>query len=304
MHDQTRCAGRRDDDVGGSNGRGKRVEVARLGRVPCGQGASVLERSVQDPDGSHAAPSEVFHRKRGHRPRADHHDRPAGEVAEHVLGEHGGALHERVGRGPERRLPADPSPGPGRRVEQPLHPGSGRALAVGEAERLPDLRLDLRLAEHHRVQPAGHGEQVLDRVAFPVRVETVGQLRLGHPTGLREQPLERQEPRVVARDDAVDLDAVARGQDHGLLDSVHVLHPPVRLHQVVVGEREPLEQVDRCAPERDPEGEDGHDEESYPATVSNRRGSNGAGSNGGSCPRSWEASNCAVPAPRITPSEP
>ena len=61
--------------------------------------------------------------------------------------------------------------------------------------------------------------------------------------------------------DAVDLDAVARRQDHGLVDARLIQGVAVRLRQVVVGEREPLQQLDGRATERDAEAEDAHEEQ-------------------------------------------
>ena len=72
------------------------------------------------------------------------------------------------------------------------------------------------------------------------------------------KPFQREEPGMEARDVPVDLDAVAGRQDHGLVDPFEVLEAPIGLREVVVGEREPLQQLDRRATERDPEGEDGH----------------------------------------------
>ena len=63
---------------------------------------------------------------------------------------------------------------------------------------------------------------------------------------------------MVRRDVRVDLDPVAGGQDDGLVDRLHVERVAVSLDQVAVGEGEPLQQLDRCTSEADPEGEDGH----------------------------------------------
>ena len=163
---------------------------------------------------------------------------------------------EGVGRGAERRLLADPAPGARRGVEQPGQARPGGALALGAAERLAHLRVDLRLAQHHRVEPRRDREQVVGGVLLPVGVERLGQLVGVDAAGLGEQPLQRQEAGVVARDARRDLDPVARGQDHGLVDAVLVEHAAVGLREVVVGEREPLEQLDRRATEGDPEGQE------------------------------------------------
>ena len=63
---------------------------------------------------------------------------------------------------------------------------------------------------------------------------------------------------MVAGDAAVDLDPVARGQDHGLVEALELGDALVGLREVVVAEGEPLQQLDRRATERDPEGQDAH----------------------------------------------
>jgi nitrate reductase beta subunit len=96
------------------------------------------------------------------------------------------------------------------------------------------------------------------RVALPVRVQRIGHLLVFDAPRLDEHALERDEPGVVARDVAVRLDAVARRQDHHLVEPVEVLRVAVRLRQVGVVEGQPLEQLDGRTAERDTEAEDPH----------------------------------------------
>ncbi len=72
-------------------------------------------------------------------------------------------------------------------MEEAFQLGPRGLFAVREAKRLANLRLDLRLAEDHGVEPAGDGEQMLDGVPLPVGVETVGQLLLRDAARLDQQ---------------------------------------------------------------------------------------------------------------------
>ena len=90
-------------------------------------------------------------------------------------------------------------PGARRRVEEAGERGTGGALALGPPQRLAHLCVDLRLAEDHRVEASGDGEQVVGGVLLPVGVQGLGQFLGRDAPGLGEQPLQRQEPGVVAR---------------------------------------------------------------------------------------------------------
>ncbi len=88
---------------------------------------------------------------------------------------------------PARRSPASGRPGrcrsrcgPACRPAGPAGPGvelaAGRPGVLGAAQGDPDLAEDLALADDHRVQPAGHREQVLDGAVLVVHVEVRGEL--------------------------------------------------------------------------------------------------------------------------------
>ena len=232
-----------------------------LGVRPLGQRAGVLERPVQDPGGADAALAQVLHRERGHLARADDHDVAPAEVAERLGGEVGAERDERIGRRAERGLLAHPPTGPRRRVEHPGEAGARRAFRGRASQRLAHLRVDLRLAEHHGIEPRRDLEQMVGRVAFPMGVQRVAQFVGRDVARLAQHPLQPEEPGVVGRDGAVDLDPVARRQDHGLLDPRLVEGEPVRLREVVVGEREPFQQLDGGATEGDAEAKDAHVEQ-------------------------------------------
>jgi hypothetical protein len=56
-----------------------------------------------------------------------------------------------------------------------------RALFTREAKRLADLAEDLALAYHHRLQPAGHRQQVLHGTVLVVHVQVRGELAERNP---------------------------------------------------------------------------------------------------------------------------
>ena len=178
----------------------------------------------------------MLHGDPGHPSGADDDDVPSSEVAERVGREVGPQRHERVRRGAERCLGACATARPRGRVEQRARRGTRCPLGLGRAQRLADLRVDLRLADHHGVQPRGHTEEMVGRVLLPVRVERFGQFLRGDPARLGQDPLQPQEPGVVRGDVRVDLDSVAGGQDHRLVDGLHVERVAISLDQVAVGE--------------------------------------------------------------------
>ena len=61
-------------------------------------------------------------------------------------------------------------------MEDPREHRPGGILGLGAVQRLAHLCVDLRLAQHHRVEPCGDGEEVVGGVALPVGVQRIGQL--------------------------------------------------------------------------------------------------------------------------------
>jgi hypothetical protein len=114
---------------------------------------------------------------------------------------------------------ADPQGGLDQLVQRAAH--SARVARGGV--RGADLAEDLGLADDHRVQPGGDREQVLDRRARVVDVQRVVEVRGLHP-GLAGQHVGYVvQATVEGFDDGVDLDAVARGDQHGLADVLGLL---------------------------------------------------------------------------------
>ena len=200
----------------------------------------------------------MLHGQRGHLAGAHHDHTPMLEAVERLGGEVGAERHEGVWRLAERGLLANATTRAPRRVEHAGEHRPGGALPLGAPQRLTNLRVDLCLAEHHRVEPRRDLEQMVGGVTLPVGVQRVGELLGGDAARLAEHAFQGQEPGVVRRDVPEDLDPVARREDHRLLDRRLVERGEVPLRQVVVGEREPLQQLDRCATEGNAESEDAH----------------------------------------------
>ena len=230
-----------------------------LGARAFGERASVLERAVQDPDGSDVArrggasrrerPSarRRRRRRRGRRPLRARRRRATRRA-------------RRRRRAPRRAPVSCRTRRPARDAAWNRPVRAGPAAPSASARRSASRTWAWIWVSPRTIEsrPRGDAEQVFRGVVVPVGVEGLRELVDVDASGFGEQALQREEPGMEARDVAVDLDAVAGRQDHGLVDALEVLEATVRLRQVVVGEREPLQQLDRRATERDPEGEDGH----------------------------------------------
>ena len=108
----------------------------------------------------------------------------------------------RLGAGPLARLE--------RVAEQQVERRPGRALLLGHRPGAADLPQDLVLAEHGRLQPGGHREQVGHGGLVVLAVE-VGLQVLGRQVGqAAEEVADVGEGAVEALGDGVDLGAVAR----------------------------------------------------------------------------------------------
>ncbi len=82
----------------------------------------------------------------------------------------------------------------------------------GDLVRLPHLAEDLRLADQHRVEPAGDGEQVLHGARLVVHVKAAVQLLERHPGRTRQHLADLGDAAVEGGRLRVDLDAVAGGE--------------------------------------------------------------------------------------------
>ncbi len=117
------------------------------------------------------------------------------------------------GRGHRNRVGADAGIGTGalghreRLLEQPVQVLADGAVVARQRPGVLDLAQDLRLAQHHRVQPGGNAEQVAHRGGVAVLVQIALQV-----AGVAFQPA-RQVLAVLGH--GIQFGAVAGGQQHG-----------------------------------------------------------------------------------------
>ena len=187
-------------------------------------------------------------------------------------GPHAGQIPgERLGRGRER-LGYDRRPrgvDPGARVHpladtqcllrQLVQGAPDRAGRVRRGVSRPELAEDLRLADHHRVQPGRDGEQVLHSRTRVVDVEMPGEFGQRQPGVPAKHGGDVRETAVEGVDDRVDLNAVAGRQHHHLGDVAAVQHLGEQLRNVVGRDGHPLQQLDRSAAVRQAHHEHVHE---------------------------------------------
>ena len=139
-------------------------------------------------------------------------------------------------------------------VQRPPDRARGVRGGVGGAQ----LAEDLRLADHHRVEPGGDGEQVLHGRTRVVHVEVLGEL------GQRQRGVPAQhggdvgEAAVEGVDDRVDLDAVAGRQHHHLGDVAAAQHLVEQLGDLVDPDGGAFQQLHGGAAVRQPYHENIH----------------------------------------------
>src|SRR6267142_3845672 len=115
-----------------------------------------------------------------------------------------------------------------RRLEKLVKHGAERASMLGGLHRIFHLPEDLRLAQHHGIQPARHPERVRD-CALPWQHIKKRLERLRLEMMKARQPIDRA---VGFRGAAVDLGAVAGGNDRGLPDRLAVHQVAQRFFQI------------------------------------------------------------------------
>jgi hypothetical protein len=149
---------------------------------------------------------------------------------------------------------ADPQRPLGDRVQR----AADGALLAGQRVGGAELAEHLGLADHHRVQAGGDGEQVGDRLVLVVHRHVRGEL-LHRRAGLPGQhPAHLGDAAVEAVDLGEHLDPVAGGQHDGLADVVGVDQLVQCLDGVVGAHRELLEQRDRRGLVADADGQETH----------------------------------------------
>ncbi len=217
--------GRADNDVGSLQQRGQIREARRDATHFPGELLRVRAAAVRDQELGGSACPQLPRRKLGHLAGAEQEHRAAGQVAQDLPRHLDRQRGDRDGATGNGRLGAHPLGGGERRRHGA---GQGRSAGAGlERARMRglDLPLDLRLADHHRVEAGRDAEQVRQRVVLEPD-EGV----------LRDQ--RSQLPRDVVRrrarvHDGEHLQPVARGEEHRLADSRQRLEPAQACRQLV-----------------------------------------------------------------------
>jgi len=175
-----------------------------------------LERAV----GDHQPLGRLRREMRGgefdHLARADEQHVQIGDLGEDAFGEfdRGGGHADRMGAdlGLGAHLFGDRE----RALEQLVEQGADGAGFVGRTHRLLHLAEDLRFAEHHRIEAAGHAECMADRVLLGQRIQ-MGRDLFGLELVVIGQPFRDLRMGVGDRsgiERAIQLGAVA-GRDNG-----------------------------------------------------------------------------------------
>ena len=167
--------------------------------------------AVGDEHGARAFLGEVADAGLAHLARADDHHRLLGKVlVENALGQLDGDAAD------GGRAPANAGLRPNlfgrlqRRLEQPVGHAPGQLRFLGRQVGLLDLAGDLGLADHHRIQAAGHREEMLHGLGPFLDVKVGGKINVARRE-LLEEPVHVA---VDLRGHAIDLHPVAGGEQN------------------------------------------------------------------------------------------
>src|SRR6185437_11570868 len=153
---------------------------------------------------------------------------------------------------------AGPLAGAQREAPQVAQRPAERPPVARQLQRRPDLTEDLALAHHHRLKPARHREEMLDRAVLIVHVQAGGQLVRRNARVPGKQLAHPGDPAVEAAHLGVDLNPVAGG-DHERLRDVRQQRDVVQqLAERVTADRGALEDRDRRALVAQANDEDAH----------------------------------------------
>ncbi len=167
-----RAAGRGHQDVRLLHRAEAIVKLDRPAPTFRGQSRRAVKRAVRDQHRMRALLCQVAHHRLAHLPGPDGDYRLAGQaIAENLL-------RQLDRHAPDRgRSPTHPRAGPYLLdrlegfLEQPVEHLAGEPRVAGPVVGPLDLAGNLRLTQHHRVQPARHAEQVPHRVLVFVDVD-------------------------------------------------------------------------------------------------------------------------------------
>ena len=151
-----------DDDVRGGQLTGHFLERHRAALHPLGQGHRIGEGAVGDHKFPHPFSFQVRHHQFGHIARADHHHGLVVQAFEYFPRQFHGHVTDRHREAGDAGLAAHPLGGLKDLLHQSGEIGSHCPLLAGDLEALLDLPQNLRLADHHGFEAAGHPEQMRD----------------------------------------------------------------------------------------------------------------------------------------------
>jgi hypothetical protein len=122
------------------------------------------------------------------------------------------------------------------------------ALLLSDLEGTSDLTEDLALANDHRVDPGRDAKEMLQRTFVVIRVGAIGEILRWNVTELGQEILQVLGSAVEARHNRVDLDAVTRREDRSFENVLAVVELVKGLGQLLFGDGQALEQLDRSGP--------------------------------------------------------
>ena len=236
--DRQRAGGATDDDVG-------LVEMAR--EIVQGGGESVVtprqflgtrRSAVGDNHFLQALVAQVPGREFDHLPGADQQGARGGQIAEDLLRQPRGGVGDGDRMAADAGVAANPLRHHKRVLEQAPEQFADAARARGAVVGLLQLPQDLRLAHEHGVQAAGHAQNVLDRLiarmAIDERLQGVARaaVKRGEPV---QRPLAARRRQI-----AIDLGAVAGGENRRLADIALPRQLGQSPRQGLAGDRDPL----------------------------------------------------------------
>ena len=256
--------GARQHDVGRGQHGVELVESVGATTDRVGQRQPTLGRAVGDRDVSHTGAMQGGGDADPHVAGPDHQHLATGEVAE-AIGDHlDRGVADRGGATSDGGFGPGPLADPQGVTEQPVETRSDRTFVPTQLPCAADLPEDFALAEHRRLQPGRHLEEVSRRgvvvLAVEIRVQLVGR----QLTGVAQEFADLGVGRVESLGDGVDLGAVTGAEHRDLAEVVTPGQPGQRLGQVVRGDGDPLQERQRPRAVIDTDDDDGHtDSEAY-----------------------------------------
>ena len=179
-----------------------------------GQISGTLQRAVGDQNAFHAMALQMTGGQLGHFTGADQHHGLVAQAAEDTLCQFhgtGGDVHRLLADLGFRTRAFGCLEGGLIQAMQNMS-GSSRSQCMFISRF--HLTEDLRLAEHQRIKPGGHAEQMVDRCLGGVGIKVVDDLCQRHAAGIRKPLVHQCDTGIRVVRHQCELDAVAGGQ-HG-----------------------------------------------------------------------------------------